>query len=282
MNGERIACEFSLIRYVPDPVKDECVNIGVMLREAGRPETTVVRFTRDWSRVRCVDPEADIEMLEALETEMRDRLAGGAIEMASMMKALEESFSNLLRMTEAKACLAESVPAEIEQLSRMYVETRRQREGRKRSGRQTIVLAMRRHFEAAGAWNLMRKRIQVAMYTQPGDPLHIDCGYRPNGVIRMFHAVSLEGDVEAAKVLAFSAPQLAEGVARVEKAALELTAIVEPLRGLLGDQADGDIENDKMEQYRFGVETMERNRIRVLTMNDLGRVAERAREELRL
>ena len=25
------------------------------------------RFTRDWRRVRCLDPEADVEMLEALE-----------------------------------------------------------------------------------------------------------------------------------------------------------------------------------------------------------------------
>ena len=43
---------------------------------------------------------------------------------------------------------------------------------------------------------------------QPGDPLKIDCGYRSDrsravaAVVRMFHAVSLEADVEAAKVLA--------------------------------------------------------------------------------
>ncbi len=40
-------------------------------------------------------------------------------------------------------------------------------------------------------------------------------------MIRMFQAVSLEGDVEAAKVLAYSAPQLREGVLRVESARLE-------------------------------------------------------------
>ena len=45
----------------------------------------------------------------------------------------------------------------------------------------------------------------------------------------MFHAVSLGSDVELAKVLAFSAPALRSGVARVENAELELTAIVEPL-----------------------------------------------------
>ncbi len=46
----------------------------------------------------------------------------------------------------------------------------------------------------------------------------------------MFQAVSLEGDVEGAKGLAYSAPQLRASVMRVESARLELTAVVEPLR----------------------------------------------------
>ncbi|MHB8388991.1 MAG: DUF3037 domain-containing protein [Acidobacteriaceae bacterium] len=286
MNGDRMQCEFFLVRYVPDAVKNEFVNIGVVLREAGRPETARVRFTRDWARVRCVDPEADTGMLEALENEVRERLSDGPMETAAMMKALEESFSNMVQITEPKACLADSIPAEIEQLSRMYIENRKQREARRASGRQAIATSIRRQFEAVGVWNVMRKRIQAAMYTRPGDPLRIDCGYRPNGVIRMFHAVSLEGDLEAAKVLAFSAPQMADGVARVENAALELTAIVEPLRRLLGKHSEeilsSGAEQDRIDQYRFGVETMERNQIRVMTVADLPRIGERAREELRM
>ena len=286
MSGDRMQCEFFLVRYVPDAVKNEFVNIGVVLREAGRPETALVRFTRDRTRVRCVDPEADTGMLEALENELRERLCNGPIETAAIMKALEESFSNMLQVTQPKACLADSMPAEIEQLSRMYIDSRRQREARRASGRQAIATSIRRQFEAVGVWNVMRKRIQAVMYTQPGDPLRIDCGYRPNGVIRMFHAVSLEGDLEAAKVLAFSAPQMAEGVARVENAALELTAIVEPLRGLLGKNSEeiliSGAEQDRIDQYRFGVETMERNQIRVMTVADLPRIGERAREELRM
>jgi hypothetical protein len=119
----------------------------------------------------------------------------------------------------------------------------------------------------------MQRRIHAARYTRPGDPLRIDCGYRPNGVVRMFQAISLAGDMESAKVLAFSAGDLMQGVARVEHATLELTAIVEPLRELAGEEE---------EAYRFGVETMEREQIRVLTAADLGRVAETARRELRV
>lgn len=286
MNDARIPCEFFLIQYVPDPVKNEFVNIGVLLRAAGRSETASVRFTRDWSRVRCADPDADIDMLEALENDVRERLAGGPAEVSLIMKALEDTCSNLLQITAPKACLAESIPAEMAKLSQLYIETRKHGDKRRQSGRQAIVLAMRKQFESAGVWNVFRKRISASTYTSAGDPLRIDCGYRPNGVIRMFHAVSLEGDLEAAKVLAFSAPKLAEGVARVEQAVLELTAVVEPLRGLLGKDAEEKLTSgaseDRIAQYKFGIETMEQSQIRVLTTSDLPRVAQRAREELRM
>jgi len=270
--NERQLCEFFLVRYVPDPVKNEFVNIGVLLREAGRPESAVVRFTKDWSRVRCVDPDADTSMLEALEAEVRRRLLEDG---QPVMKVLEDSFSNQLQITPPKACLAESVAAETEQLMALYVETRKRESTVRRSGRAAIHAKMRTEFERAGVWDLMRKRIAVASYTQPGDPLRIDCGYRPNGVIRMFHAVSLEADSELAKVLAFSAPGLADGIRRVENAELELTAIVEPVKGRADDE-------ERLAQYRFAVETMEAQKIRVLTTNDVVRAAETARRELRV
>ena len=83
-------------------------------------------------------------------------------------------------------------------------------------------------------------------------------------------------DVEAAKGLAYSAPQLRQGVERVESARLELTAVVEPLRAV------SNVEDEAMERYRFGVEAMEREAIRVVTIADLARVAETARMELRM
>jgi Protein of unknown function (DUF3037) len=277
--AERVQCEFFLIRYVPDVVKGEFANIGVLLREAGRADSAVVRFTRDWARVKCMDADADISLLEALEGEIGARLrtvGKDAPGIKPVMEILEDTLANSVQMTEVRACLAESLPAEIEQLMKMYVEPLKVRAERKRTGRAAIAGAMRTEFERAGVWGLMRKRIAASLYTRAGDPMKIDCGYRPNGVIRMFQAVSLEGDVEAAKGLAYSAPQLMEGVQRVESARLELTAIVEPLRAV------SDTEDEAMERYRFGVEAMERQEIRVVTLNDLARVAETARVELRV
>jgi hypothetical protein len=278
VNEDRQPCEFVLVRYVPDTVRNEFVNIGVMLREAAESGAgpVMVRFTRDWGRVRCVDPDADVPMLEAMEMEMRRRLLEGSM---PLLKTIEDSFSHQLQVTEPKACLAENMAAEMEQLMRLYVEPRTQRARQALSGRQSIARSMRTHFEHAGVWDLMRRRIAASAYTRAGDPLKIDCGYRPNGVVRMFHAVSLSGDVELAKVLAFSAPSLRAGVARVENAELELTAIVEALRDGNGQIAR---DEDEVEQYRFGVETMEAHQIRVLTVSDLERVAETAKRELRV
>jgi hypothetical protein len=99
-----------------------------------------------------------------------------------------------------------------------------------------------------------------------------------------------------AKVLAFSFAGLQAGVERVEKASLELTAVVEPLRQGIGNREEGtgraqgrgirsegmddELDSERVDAYRFAVETMEEHRIRVLTTADLGRAAETARREL--
>jgi hypothetical protein len=271
----RRECEFQLLRYVPDAVRNEYVHIGVILREQGNAAAEV-RFTRDWRRVRCLDPDADTALLEGMESELRKRLEhepGGML-----MRILEESLSLNVQMSEPKAYLAESMPAGMEELMRLYVEPPPRERATKLGGRAAIHARMRSEFERAGVWELMRKRIAASEYTRPGDPLRIDAGYRPNGTIRMFHAVSFEPGLETAKVLAFSAAALKRGVERVEKAELELTAVIEPVA------RDGarEEEPERLESYRFGVETMEEHQIRVLTTSDLGRVAETARRELRV
>ena len=272
---ERLECEFFLIRYVPDPVRGEFANIGVLLREAARREGTQVRFTRDWSRVHCVDSNADTEMLEALEAEIDGKLRDEGEGQKSVVDVLSDTLSNSVQITLVRACLAESLPAEMDRLMRTYVDPLRRTRTARVSGRAAIAGAMRREFERAGAWSMMRKRIAAAQYTRIGDPLSIDCGYRPNGTIRMFQAVSLKGDAEMAKVLAYSAARLRDGVERVEGARLELTAIVEPIRSL------GE-EEGMIDRYRDGVLSMEEQQVRVLTVSDLPRVAETAKRDLRL
>jgi hypothetical protein len=298
MAASRHECEFLLLKYVPDPVRNEFVHVGVILRQLGEQgggrdgragadgRVVAVKFTSDWRRVRCLDPDADVGMLEGLEGELRRRFeaerTGEEEGVRSLMHVLEDSFSNSVQVTRAKAYLAESVDAGVEELMRMYVEAPKREKVARMSGRAAIQVAMRTEFERTGVWESMRKRIRAAAYTRAGDPLRIDAGYRAHGVARMFQAVSLEGSaaagagIEMAKGLAFSMPALAAGVERVDAARLELTAIVEPVR------REAEIDDEELEAYRFAVETMEEHSIRVLTTADLGRVAETARREMAL
>jgi hypothetical protein len=276
----RLTCEFQLLRYVPDPVRNEFVHFGVLLREQGAGQAGLspmeLRFTRDWRRVRCLDPDVDTSVLEGMETELRNRLRHDPD--GKLMRILDEALSLNVQITTPKAYLAESLPAGVEELMRLYVDPPKRERMPRLSGRAAIQSAMRREFEHAGVWDLLRKRIPASDYTRPGDPLRLDAGYRPNGVIRMFHAVSLEPGLDLAKVLAYSAAGLREGVERVEKASLELTAIIEPAIKL----GATDDDPDRLAMYRFGVESMEENQIRVLTTADMSRVAETARRELHI
>jgi hypothetical protein len=138
---ERRQCEFFLLRYVPDALKEESVNLGVVLVESGREiapaDATThssgtphedaagwadVRFVRDWRRLRCLDPDVDIEMLEALEREIRERLREDKAGREWLLKKMQDSFSSAIRLSPAKAVLAESPQAELENLAQLYLE----------------------------------------------------------------------------------------------------------------------------------------------------------------
>src|SRR5260370_34759207 len=92
---EQQRCNFFLLRYVPDAVKNEFVNVGlVLLPQAGEAE---LRFTRDWSRVKCLDPQADLELLEAMEGDLREKLRVVNGDRDFILRKIQDSFSNALQ-----------------------------------------------------------------------------------------------------------------------------------------------------------------------------------------
>ena len=128
---------------------------------------------------------------------------------------------------------------------------------------------MKKAFEQAGVWALMRQRVSVAKYTHKGDPLTIDCSYQPNGEIKMFHAVSLETDVSVTKDLAFSYPRLVKGLADQQHVGAVLTAVVEDNL----DRAD--------EAISFGLAMLEESKILVQPTKDLPDIAKAVQYELK-
>jgi len=264
----RQQCKFFILRYAPDAVKNEFVNVGlVLLPPAGGAE---VRFTHDWSRVRCLDPQADIELLEALETDLREKLREMNGDHEFILRRIQDSFSNALQPSELQGCLADSPAHEADELARLYLERAKQRRPRELSARQAIYQRMRSEFESVGVWPLMWQNVPVSRYTRSGDPLKIDCGYSPNGTVKLFHAVSLSTDVNAAKVLAFTFPQLEAGIRKMEGKQAQLTAVVED-----------DLPADD-EAVNFARETLQQHAIHIAPASDLPQIATAASRELRI
>ncbi len=267
--ADRRQLEFFLLRYVPDAVKDEFVNIGLVMLEPGANGAGFadVRFTRDWRRVRCLDPQADVEMLESLEREVRGQL-GEVKDRATLMLKLQDSFSNLIQLSATKGVLTEDPAAEMETMASLYFEAARTGGKRDATGRQKILGTMRDAFEQAGVLKLLQA-VPVAPYTKPGDPFKFDFGYRVGGELKLFHAVSLKAGVDAAVLLAARYPRIAPAMATAVGASPLLTAVVED--GL--DRAGSEVG--------FALEMMEESGIKVVETRGMAEIAALARVELR-
>jgi hypothetical protein len=286
--ADKRQCEFYLLRYMADVVKGEFVNVGVVLLEMDGDGSafTDVRFTRDWRRARCVDPDVDVGLFEALEQELRGKLQSRVPEIINykgpmsrrewLLNQIETGWSSTLQMSAATAVLTESPEAELGLLAKAYLESPvRERGERVVRGRQAIYQAMRGAFEDAGVWALMQKDIAATEYTRPGDPFKVDCGYQPNGVLHLIHAFSLAEQsasmqVNGARVLVSSYLDMREGLIQAKHIESDFEAVIE----------DGlDIHDVAV---AFALETLQQGGIRVSRVAELPQIAERVRVEMRL
>jgi len=273
--AERKQVEFYVLRYVPDAVKEEFVNIGVLMIEPGTNGSGFadVSFTKDWRRVHCLDPQADVEVLESLEREIQAHLRVGN-DRAALLKRINDSFSNLIQVSPIKACLAEQPAKELAMLTRLYTESSRGGgDVRVIGGRQKILATMREAFEEVNIWGLLQHGISVVPYTKPGDPFKFDFGYRVGDTLKLFHAASLKNNVDQGIMLASRYPAIAEKMRSHEDPELRvsplLTAIVE----------DGLKDGDPL--MHFVNQTMKEAKITVATSSRMPEIAETARRELK-
>jgi hypothetical protein len=269
--AEKRKLEYFLLRYVPNAVRDTSVEIGlVMIGEEDRGSVFAdVRFTRDWSTVLCLDPQADIETLQAMEGEIRRRVEE-VRNCEQVMRSLNDSFSNLIQVSGSKGCLTDDPEREIETMARLYFERERPAVKRLVTGRQRILATMYEEWGRQGIAKLVQS-VAVAKYTKPGDPFKFDFGYRLGaGELKLFQAVSLRANVNAAVTLAARYPKIADGMRRSdERLEPALTAVVDD--GL--EQGENEIG--------FALGMMRENGIVVRPVAEMAQIADEARVELR-
>jgi Protein of unknown function (DUF3037) len=268
--AERRQLEFFLLRYVPDAVKGEFVNFGLMAIDNGPngAELIDVRFTRDWGRVLWLDPQADLDVLSALQNEIRQEI-GRPRDQVTLLKRMEDSFSNLVQVSPVMPVLTEKTAVdEIAEVARIFLETAKVHRTREPAGRQKILVAMRDEFEKAGVLGLLNA-VPAEPYTKKGDPFEFDFGYRVGTEIKLFHSVSMKASVEAAVMLAARYPKIVPVMMQLTAATPLLTAVVE-------DELDRS-----RSEIGFALEMMEESGIRVARTSEMAGIAEVARRELR-
>lgn len=267
--AEKRKLEFFLLRYVPDAVKGEFVNFGLLAVENGPngAELIGVRFTRDWGRVLCLDPQADLDVLSALQREMQQEI-GQTKDRAALLKRMEDSFSGVVQISQAMPAFTAELPTtDIETVAKTFLEAPKLRRTREPMGRQRILETMNDAFKEAGVLNFLNV-VPAEPYTKPGDPFEFDFGYRVGNEMKLFHAVSLRASVDSAVVLAARYPKIAPAMAQLTATTPMLTAVTET------------VLDKSRKEVGFALEMMRESGIRVASEVEMAGIADVARREL--
>ena len=225
--------QYQLLRYVPNLVSGEYVNVGVFLYD-GAGRMIDARFARDFRRLRC-HPLADLEYLTALRNEFEEqRLLGEGF--SDYGQALQRDLSLALQVSDQRVFWGAEAGAEIERLYRAYVAT----PSGPRNGAPDIPSGARRALrrrmdETFGRYYLFanggRLRRDVSVNYGGGRlRFAFDYGYQPNGVTKYLHGVALRNDVRDATQLCFVLERLR---GQEDAGAVSLTAVVD-------DEVPGD------------------------------------------
>lgn len=216
--------EYRILRYMPNSLRDEWVNIGVLLQETSgaRRAMRLIEEPAEFARVRRVHPEADEDLLRSLPAEFDARLRGPAAEVALYLQKLDQNLSNMLQLSPPKGLLADNFDVELDRIYRQQVTPpTRRAAGLLQNTRDWMRDKLNDVFRRHRILGKLEHRVRVEGFTQPGDPMRLDYGYQ-NGVRGFIQSVSLRRDLPQAKALAYTA-----GCIRARDRLAEITAITD-------------------------------------------------------
>jgi hypothetical protein len=247
--GERV-CAYRILRYTPNLVRDEWVNIGVLVYDPAKGERRLrlIEEQDEYNRVRRLHPQADEALLRALRDDLEDRFRsasgaqGTAGDWQNLLARWDETLSHALQLAPQKAVLANDLDAELERLYSDHVAPQRSpsRVGAPGS-RAQIRSYCSQVFRQARLWERIEKSVRAAEFTFPGDPMRLDYSYRRNGTRGFVHTLSVTRAPADAKLFAYTAERI------TAKATLktEFTAVT-------------DVElNEKNDRHRFVHDTLQ-------------------------
>jgi DUF3037 family protein len=212
-------CAYHVVRYMPNLLRDEWVNIGILLFDpsSGRLLQRIVDEDAEFRRVRRLHPNADEELLRRLSYDFTSQSAAAGTNAQTYIARLQQTLANTVQLSPQTGLLAEDLEAELDRLYHVHVEIPRAgRSAEDVSSRNGIRARASQVFRGTGIWPRLERRLRVEEFTYPGDPLRLDYGYRRNGTRGFVQALSLSRDPGQAKVLAFTADAIRQKVEHSE------------------------------------------------------------------
>jgi hypothetical protein len=216
ISTERI-CVYVILRYTPNLVRNEWVNIGVLLFDpaSGERRLRLIEDQEEFARVRRLHPAADEGLLRGLRDDLEDRLwdARRTAEGGDWQKLLakwEDTLSNALQLAPQKGVYAEDLDAELERLYADHVAPQRAASRVGAAGSRAFVRNYcAQVWKLANLWGRLEKAVPVREFTFPGDPMRIDYGYRRNGTRGFVQTLSVSRAPADCKLLAYTAARMA-------------------------------------------------------------------------
>ena len=235
-----------ILRYVPSPLRDEWVNIGVLVYDpiTGDRRLRTIKEDAEFGRIRRLRPAADEDVLRGMRDHLESRLSaatppagnGGPIrstlpnaegnpvsvgtEWLAILEKWDATLSNALQLAEPRATTADDIDSETDRLYDDIVTVASSSKSRSRPGeirtRHQMLIYMDQVIRQAGLWKYIQKRVPAAQFTLDNDPFHIDYSYlRNDNKMRGFvHAISLAEAPDDIRIFAPVAQRIQELASR--------------------------------------------------------------------
>ena len=210
---------YSVVRYVPDIIRDEGVNIGVVLQVGANGDRNVLsHFTENFQRAAKIDPYLTTNILERNVRHALDQIVEES-ESLELGQIITNHSGGKIQFTQPRLTLVEesNIEQEIQELYEQFVweETEARKIGVTETKlRQRVVAALRRE-------GINGERVKV---NRPSDPVKIkgkrfhhtfDMSIQLNGQPDFIRCLSFdvehhESKLESAKALIFDATDIRE------------------------------------------------------------------------
>ncbi len=252
---------YSIVRYVPDVVRDEGVNIGVVLEAEGEGQRTKeLLFTKNYKRAALLDPYFTGRALDKILRSSIGQIMKYAGDTELDLNELAANYSgSRIQLTQPRITFADDPKKEVKDLYSQFVyEQEAEREHGKSD--QTLKKEVRNIFSEHGINHGSLK------YSTPTNPLRVkgkrtthgfDLSVDTDGHTDLFRCISFDVDdfyskLDAAKVLTYDARDVREETPQVDI----ISVLYRPIRNPLQQKKEAFQESRDILQDE-GIETFD-------------------------